>query len=239
MEVNNFLQRWLFQDRTDAAKHLVRRLEWLLKRQEDKESKDNKSNIIILAIPRGGIVIGDVIASELGAKLDVVVSRKIGAPFNSELAIGAVMPDGSYFLNEVADMINVPQDYIDFQIEKEIKEIDRRLMNFRGSIDYDNKLEGKIVVLVDDGIATGATILASAKWIKNKKNCKKLVIAVPVAPKEIIEDLNQIADKVIVLYSPEPFGAVGYFYQDFAQVSDDRVKEIMKKYGYNISNTKE
>jgi putative phosphoribosyl transferase len=116
-----------------------------------------------MAIPRGGIIIGDLVASELGAKLDVVVSRKIGAPFNTELAMGAVMPDGSYFLNEVAYTINVPQDYIDSQIEIEVKEIERRLITFRGSKDYDNELEGKMVVLVDDGIATGATILASAR----------------------------------------------------------------------------
>jgi putative phosphoribosyl transferase len=139
------------------------------------------------------------------------------------------MPDGSYFLNEVAEMTNVSQDYIESQIEKEVKEIDRRLIEFRGNREYDN-LEDKIVVLVDDGIATGATILASAKWIKDKHNCKKLVIAVPLAPREILEDLNRAADKVIVLYTPEPFGAVGRFYQDFNQVSDDEVKEIMKKY---------
>jgi putative phosphoribosyl transferase len=145
------------------------------------------------------------------------------------------MPDGSYFLNEVAKMINVSQDYIESQIEKEVKEIDRRLIEFRGNRKYDNKLEDKLVVLVDDGIATGATILASAKWIKDKHNCKQLIIAVPVAPREILEDLNRIADKVIILYTPEPFGAVGRFYQDFAQVSDDEVKEIMKKYGYNTS----
>jgi predicted phosphoribosyltransferase len=192
-----------------------------------------------VAIPRGGVVIGDVIASELGIKLDLIVSRKIGAPFNSELAIGAVMPDGSYFLNEVADMINVSQDYIESQINKEVKEIDRRLIDFRGSRNYDNELEGKLVVLVDDGIATGATMLAAARWIKEKHNCKKLVIAVPVAPREILEDLNDIADKVIILYTPEPFGAVGRFYQDFIQVSDNKVKEIMKKYGYNILYSKE
>jgi putative phosphoribosyl transferase len=118
-----------------------------------------------MAIPRGGIIIGDVIASELGAKLDVVVSRKIGAPFDPELAIGAVMPDGSYFLNEVAYTIIVPQDYIESQIDKEVKEIERRLIIFRGSKDYDNELERKMVILVDDGIATGATIIASARWI--------------------------------------------------------------------------
>ena len=84
------------------------------------------------------------------------------------------MPDGSYFLNEVAYTINVPQDYIKSQIDKEVKEIERRLITFRGSRDYDNELEGKMVILVDDGIATGATIIASARWIKDKHNCKQL-----------------------------------------------------------------
>jgi putative phosphoribosyl transferase len=219
------MQTVLFRDRTDAAKQLVERLYWL-----KNEVQDNKSSVVIVAIPRGGVVIGNIIASQLGAKLDLVVSRKIGAPFNPELAIGAVMPDGSYFLNDVAEMMNVSQDYIESQIEKEVKEIDRRLIEFRGNRDYDNKLEDKIVVLVDDGIATGATILASAKWIKDKHNCKQLIIAVPLAPREILEDLNRAADKVIVLYTPEPFGAVGRFYHDFNQVSDDEVKEMMKKY---------
>lgn len=215
----------LFKDRTDAAKQLAERLYWL-----KNEIQENKSSVVIVAVPRGGVVIGNIIASELGAKLDLVVSRKIGAPFNPELAIGAVMPDGSYFLNDVAEMMNVSQDYIGSQIEKEVKEIDRRLIEFRGNREYYNKLEDKIVVLVDDGIATGATILASAKWIKDKHNCKQLIIAVPLAPREILEDLNRAADKVIVLYTPEPFGAVGRFYHDFNQVSDDEVKEMMRKY---------
>jgi putative phosphoribosyl transferase len=219
------MQTVLFRDRTDAAKQLAERLYWL-----KNEIQENKSSVVIVAVPRGGVVIGNIIASQLGAKLDLVVSRKIGAPFNPELAIGAVMPDGSYFLNDVAEMMNVSQDYIESQIEKEVKEIDRRLIEFRGDREYYNKLEDKIVVLVDDGIATGATILASAKWIKDKHNCKQLIIAVPLAPREILEDLNRAADKVMVLYTPEPFGAVGRFYHDFNQVSDDEVKEMMKKY---------
>lgn len=219
------MQTVLFRDRTDAAKQLAERLYWL-----KNEIQENKSSVVIVAVPRGGVVIGNIIASQLGAKLDLVVSRKIGAPFNPELAIGAVMPDGSYFLNDVAEMMNVSQDYIESQIEKEVKEIDRRLIEFRGNSEYYNKLEDKIVVLVDDGIATGATILASAKWIKDKHNCKQLIIAVPLAPREILEDLNRAADKVIVLYTPEPFGAVGRFYHDFNQVSDDEVKGMMKKY---------
>jgi putative phosphoribosyl transferase len=153
------MQSVIFKDRIDAANELVKSLKRLRGDEEvqleDKVQK-NQSTAVVMAIPRGGIIIGDVIASELGAKLDVVVSRKIGAPFDPELAIGAVMPDGSYFLNEVTDTINAPQDYIESQIDKEVKEIERRLINFRGSRDYDNKLEDKIVVLVDDGIATGA-----------------------------------------------------------------------------------
>jgi predicted phosphoribosyltransferase len=219
------MQTVLFRDRTDAARQLAERLYWL-----KNEIQENKSSVVVVAIPRGGIILGDIIATELRTKLDLVVSRKIGAPFNPELAIGAVMPDGSYFLNNVAEMINVSQDYIESQIRKEVKEIERRLIEFRGNREYNNKLQDKIVVLADDGIATGATILASAKWIKDKHNCKQLTIAVPLAPREILEDLNRAADKVIVLYTPEPFGAVGRFYQDFNQVSDYEVKEIMKKY---------
>lgn len=219
------MQTVLFRDRTDAARQLAERLYWL-----KNEIEKSKSSVIIMAIPRGGIIIGNIIAKELRTKLDLVVTRKIGAPFNPELAIGAVMPDGSYFLNDVAEMINISQNYIESQIRKEVKEIERRLIEFRGRKEYDNKLEDAIVVLVDDGIATGATILASTKWIKDKHNCKQLIIAVPLAPREILEDLNRAAGKVIVLYTPEPFGAIGRFYQNFKQVSDDEVKEIMKEY---------
>ncbi|HKG30692.1 MAG TPA: phosphoribosyltransferase family protein [Nitrososphaeraceae archaeon] len=224
------MQSAIFKNRIDAAEKLAKRLSWL-KQDRLKEEKKQQSTII-LAIPRGGIIIGDIIASELDAKLDVVVSRKIGAPNNPELAIGAVMPDGSYFINqEIVNMLNISQKYIQIKAHEQVREIDRRLMSYRGRKEYDNKFEDKIVVLVDDGIATGATMLASGQWIKNNQHCKKLVIAVPVAPHEILNDLNQVADdEVIVLHSPLSFEAVGQFYQDFSQVSDNEVKEIMKKY---------
>jgi putative phosphoribosyl transferase len=228
------MQPAIFQNRIDAGEKLAKRLSWL--KQDQLKEERSQQSIIILAIPRGGVIIGDVIASELDAKLDIVVSRKIGAPNNPELAIGAAMPDGSYFINqEIINILNIPEEYIQIQAHEQIKEIDRRLMSYRGSKEYDNEFEDKIVVLVDDGIATGATMLASAQWIKNKQHCKKLVIAVPVAPREILDDLNQVADEVIVLYSPLSFEAVGQFYQDFSQVSDNEVKEIMKKYGYRVS----
>jgi putative phosphoribosyl transferase len=229
------MQSIIFQDRIDAGKRLAKKLSWLKQDQLKEERDRRQQSIVILAIPRGGVIIGHVIASELEAELDIIVSRKIGAPDNPELAIGAVMPDGSYFLNQrLVNMLNVPQDYIKIQAHEQIKEIDRRLMAYRGSKEYDYEFESKAVVLVDDGIATGATMTASAKWIKNKQQCKRLVIAVPVAPAEILDDLNQVADEVIVLYTPEPFIAIGRFYEDFAQVSDNEVKEIMRKYGYKV-----
>src|SRR5215212_248110 len=120
----------IFRDRIDAAEKLAEKLEWL-KEEEEQDRGETKSSIIILAIPRGGVIIGDVIASELNAKLDVVVSRKIGAPNNPELAIGAVMPDGSYFINqEIINMLNILEEYIWIQAHEQIKEIDRRLMSY-------------------------------------------------------------------------------------------------------------
>src|SRR5919197_3036488 len=208
----------LFDDRVDAAKQLAVRLkEWLdINVPIQGEQLKYNNSVIILAIPRGGVVIGDVIASMLGVKLDIIVSRKIGAPDNPELAIGAVMPDGSYFLNrDIIDMLNVPRSYVIEQANVQKKEIERRLQSFRGenSDYYNNNFEGKTVVLVDDGIATGATILSAAQWLKTKQNCcKVLMVAVPVAPADVIHNINDLSDKVIVLYTPEIFGSVGRFY---------------------------
>ncbi len=229
----------IFRDRIDAAKKLAEKLEWLKEEDEEEEGegrREEKSSILILAIPRGGVVVGDIISRLLNTKLDDVVSRKIGAPYNPELAIGAVMPDGSYFLNtEIMNMLKVSQDYINEETSIQMKEIERRLTYYRaGSKEYSNELQNKRVILVDDGIATGATILAAAQWIKKKQNCKKLVIAVPLAPRQIMDDLNEVADKVVVLHSPLSFEAVGQFYQDFSQVSDNEVKEIMSRHGYQI-----
>lgn len=140
---------------------------------------------MVVAIPRGGLIIGDVIASELDTKLDIVVSRKIGAPDDQEFAVGAVMPDGSYFINEERiGPLNISRNYMEEEARVQLKEIHRRLMAYRGGLDYDKEFEGKIVVLVDDGIATGATLMASAQWLRNT-HCEKLIIPAPVGPREI------------------------------------------------------
>jgi len=206
-----------FQDRNDAGLQLVQKLVWL----KDKD-------VIVLAIPRGGVVVGDVIAKSLNLKLDVVVPRKLGAPSNPELAIGAVMHDGSSYINDyVVKTLNVNHQYIRSEIKEQVREIERRLELFRGSKEYD--LADKIIVLVDDGIATGATTMVAVTWIK-KQRPKMVVIATPVAPGEVAKMLEQIVDKLIVLMMPLEFGAVGEFYEDFSQVSDDEVVEILRKY---------
>ena len=223
-------------DRSDAARQLAEKLLWVRKEAEKIKGyvRGDEPIVVALAIPRGGVIIGDIIASRLEAKLDLVVSRKIGAPFNPEFAIGAVMPDGTCFLNEdTVKALQVPKEYIAAKAQEQMKEIDRRLLLYRGRRNYDSELKGKIVILVDDGIATGSTIYAAAQWVKAQK-CRQLVIAVPVGPKESIRMLKRIADIVVVMYAPESFGAVGEFYQDFSQVTDEEVRAIMRNYRYTM-----
>lgn len=206
----------IFKDRIDAAEKLAKKLEWL-----------KKENPVILAIPRGGVVTGDVIAKTLDLSLDIVVSRKIGAPHNPELAIGAVIHDGSFFPN--SDLINslgITKKYIDEQIAEQLDEIERRLVKFRVRKDYD--LKNKTVILVDDGIATGATVFVAVEWIKKQKP-KRIIVAIPVGPRDTIEKLSKISE-VVVLYDPIIFGAVGEFYHSFDQVEDHQVAEIIRRY---------
>ena len=227
-----------FHDRKEAGLLLAERLKVYNRNtfgSEEEEAK--KESFIVMAIPRGGVILGDIIASELNIGMDIIICKKIGAQNNPELAIGAVMADGSYIINEeIINRINTSPEYISKQVEIQKKEIERRLIEFRGNKEYNNNntLKDKVVILVDDGIATGATMLAAVKWLKEKHYCKRLIVAVPVAPLEssILEKLNQIADKVIVIFTPYDFAAVGQFYEHFDQVSDKEVKEIMNKYGF-------
>jgi predicted phosphoribosyltransferase len=214
----------IFKDRIDAAQKLAKKLEWI-----------KKENPVILAIPRGGVVTGDVIAKILGLSLDIIVSRKVGAPHNPELAIGAVAHDGSFFPNsELIDALGIPKNYLDEKITEQMEEIEHRLVKFRGRTDYD--LKNRTVVLVDDGIATGATVFVALEWIK-KQNPKRVIVAIPVGPRDTIERLSKMAE-VVVLDAPEAFGAVGEFYQSFDQVEDYQVAEIMSSYGFRPKSLK-
>jgi putative phosphoribosyl transferase len=227
------LMSFLFQDRNHAGKELAYSLKDYLQKEQAEAWENRSGAIIVLAIPRGGVIIGDIISTILRCRLDTIVSKKIGAQYNKELAIGAVMPDGSYFVNEdIVNMLRITKQYIESEAERQKKEIGRRLEEFRGHANYENELKDKVVILVDDGIATGSTVIAASKWIKGRNLCKKLVVAVPVAPAkdETIYKLNKIADKVMILHSLENFYAVGQFYKNFEQVNDDEVKTIMKKH---------
>jgi putative phosphoribosyl transferase len=219
---SDLYRRVTFRDRREAAALLATKLQEIYGKELLKEKP------LILAIPRGGVVTGDEIASRLGADLDVVVSKKIGSPNNPELAIGAVMHDGSFFPNtDIIEILGISKDYIKQQISEKMKEIERRLGRFRVGKEYD--LKGRTVILVDDGIATGATVFAAVNWLKRQK-LKKLIVAMPVGPADTIERLRQVVSDVIVLHAPVVFMAVGAFYEDFAQVSDDEVVAIMGKY---------
>jgi len=205
-----------FADRVDAGKRLATAL-------RSYRSKD----AIVLAIPRGGIVVGFEISKELGVSLDIIVPRKIGAPDNPELAIGAVAEDGTTILNErlVTDL-GVSDDFIKNESERQKAEIERRLASYRGDVPYPS-LKNRVVIIVDDGIATGYTMKAAIASVR-KKGAKSVVIAIPVGPPSTINELERVTDRVICLYTPEEFYAIGEFYEDFSQTTDEEVKRLFR-----------
>jgi predicted phosphoribosyltransferase len=210
----------IFENREAAAVLLVNELKKII------DKKDYP--ITVLAIPRGGIVLGDIIATSLNVKLDIIISKKIGSPDNNELAIGAVTHDGSFFPNEdIIEKLDISQEYIKKQISNKVKEIEIRLNKFRGDDSYD--LKNNTIILVDDGIATGATTFAAIKWLRNQ-NTKKIILAVPVAPRDTANLISKLVDKTIILSTPLIFFAVGEFYQNFSEVTDNQVLDIMSKY---------
>jgi putative phosphoribosyl transferase len=206
-----------FADRIDAGKRLASEL----------DSFAGK-NAIILAIPRGGVVVGYEIAKALNLQLDVIIPHKIGAPNNPELAIGAMTEDGTIVLDDnLVSFLGVPKDYIKEESEKQKNEIKRRLKIYRENAPYPN-LKGQDVIIVDDGIATGSTMKAALASVK-KKGAKTVNIAVPVGPPSTIKELKKQADKVICPYTPEYFQAIGQFYVDFNQITDEEVIELLKE----------
>ncbi len=181
----------------------------------------NIEDPIVLGIPRGGVIVAVEVAKILKAPLDIAIARKIGAPFDREYAIGAINSLGSVILNEASIReLGIPNDYIEKTVKEELEEIKRRLSIYRGERDTIN-IRDKSVIIVDDGLATGLTTLSVVKGVK-VNNPKKIIVAVPVASYEAIKRIEGEAE-VFALYVPEYFYAVGQFYEDFHQVTDEEV----------------
>jgi predicted phosphoribosyltransferase len=205
-----------FRDRHEAGIALASALKGLKGR-----------NVVVLAIPRGGVVVGREVAKSLGPPLDVIVTRKIGAPGEPEFALGAVTQNGEVILDDAAvNMLQVGRSYLDKEAANQRQEVRDRMSRFRGDRPFPS-LKGKTVVIVDDGIATGNTILAAVKSARRERT-ESVVVAAPVGPAESIAKLSKEADRVVCLETPEPFFAIGQFYSEFEQVEDDEVRRILE-----------
>ncbi len=213
----------LYVDRADAAKALADSLKLHL------EGKLSSETPLVLAIPRGGVVLGRDVAKLLDADLDIVVPRKIGARLNPEFAVGAVMHDGTLYLNEDAvRATDAGPDYIDSEKSREVSEAQRRLNAYRGGRE-ETRVSGRDVIVVDDGVATGATMIVALRWVRSH-GARMVVAATPVAPSSTLSLLAKEADDVVCPHSPEPFYAVGAFYERFEQVSDEQVRGMLEEF---------
>ena len=213
-----------FKDREHAAELLISKLNNELRDDIPKE-------IVVFGIPRGGVILAYKIYKIRSANyFDIVIPRKLGAPNNKELGIGAIMDKDTVYLNEyVVKALRVPQDYIETEKLSQIREIGRRTLLYRPRQEYYN-IMNKTIILVDDGAATGATLVVSARWIRKRKP-KKIVIAIPVAPNETVELLKNEVDQVVTILIPPTsnFTSVAQFYDNFEEITDDKVVKIMKE----------
>jgi predicted phosphoribosyltransferase len=204
----------LFVDRRDAGERLAAALSDLA-----------GSELVVLGIPRGGVEIAALVAERLDAPLDVVIPRKVGAPGNPELGLGAVAEGVEVLDERLIRVLGVSPGYLRAEIAAQQDEIRRRAMAYRGNRPP-IELAGKVAVVIDDGVATGGTAAAALRWAR-ARGASRVILAVPVAPPEILRRLNNEADELRVLAFPSPFSAVGQWYQEFRQVSDERVVELL------------
>ena len=204
----------VFSDRFEAGELLAKKL----------QKYANDPNTIVVALPRGGVPVAHVIAKQLNLPMDIFFVKKIPSPYNPEAAIGAISENGYEYLNERAMMrLNVSRPYVDEQAQKILDKIREKR-----SI-YNKKrlpVEGKRVIVVDDGIATGASMYLAAKALK-AEGAKEVIIAAPVAPPDVMALLKEVADEVVVIDIPADFMAVGQFYRDFHQLSDEEVMVLL------------
>jgi len=219
-----------FKDRVSAGNILAEIL-------KDRLKKEKIGQCIVLGVPCGGVMTADAVARKLSSAniavdFDIIMPRKLRDIDNKEQAIGAVMEDGTTYLDEeLISMLQITREYIEKEKAEQIQKIRHRigLYSITTPIDHHNHIKGKSTILVDDGAATGATLIAAARWLRRNHTPKNLIIAVPVAPKDTVNLLKQEADAVEVVTSPSStFRSVEQFYQDFKQVPDDEVIEILR-----------
>jgi len=208
----------IFEDRVDAGRRLAKRL----------EGYAHRADVVVLGVPRGGVVVASEVAMALGVPLDVFLSRKLGVPGQTELAFGAVSASGGRYLDEyilrTTGITNAQVEWITAEVRKEL---DRRASVYRGDrppLD----VSGKTVLLVDDGVATGASVYAAILALRQMEPAR-LLLAVPVAPASAWEWLRTVVDEIVCLELPEPFAAVGGFYRNFAQVEDVEVVRLLQR----------
>jgi putative phosphoribosyl transferase len=208
-----------FEDRYAAGRRLAGAL----------QAYAGRSDVVVLALPRGGVPVGYEVAKALGAEFDVLIVRKLGLPYHSELAMGAIASGGAIDLNRnVIAMSGVSQREIEGVMAEEYRELERREALYRGSRPT-AQIEGRTVIVVDDGIATGASMRAALKALRTRKPAK-IIVAVPVAPIDARERLQDVTDEFVCVLSPADFQAVGQFYQHFGQTSDDEVRSLLAQF---------
>jgi putative phosphoribosyl transferase len=213
---DNPLNMRIFRDRTDAGAQLAARL--AAYRDED---------LLVLGIPNGGVLVAAEVARRLNAELDIVVARKLGAPLQPELAIGAVTADGGRYLNQTLVLeAGASDEFLRAVTAVEMAEAHRREERFRGDRPLP-RVTGRTVIIVDDGLATGATMRAAVRSLRGRQPAR-LVVAVPVAPPETCAALRAEADDVIALYEPERFFAVGLHYEDFRATDERDVEQVLR-----------
>jgi predicted phosphoribosyltransferase len=217
--LSNVLRRrkWLFHDRREAGRRLVDKL----------RGYEGFEGLVVLALPRGGVPVGYEIARGLGAPLDVFIVRKLGLPGREELAMGALASGGVRVLNQrLVKRLGIPEELIERVATEEGKEIARREREYRGGRPP-LSVQGKTVLLIDDGLATGATMRAGVLALRGRAP-QEIIVAVPVASADTCEALRSDADDVVCAMTPKPFRAVGLWYEHFEQTSDDEVRELLR-----------
>jgi predicted phosphoribosyltransferase len=183
-------------------------------------------DVVVLALPRGGLPVGREVADALGAPLDVLNVRKLGVPGQEELAMGALAAGGTRVLNEeLVRQAGIPSTVVDRVVEREQAELDRRETQYRGGRPAP-EVRGRTVILVDDGVATGATMQAAVQALQAQEPAR-IVVAVPTAPPQTCRALERLADEVVCLMQPQPFYAVGFSYDDFSELTDEEVRRLL------------